>query len=405
MNAFQDNLDQELDKRRTEEAEQSDEGLESPTKTSNNKIKKKKEKKLHFSFRFFFLGLFMFSTLFAALIIWASTRADATLENLENKLPSKTTIVKTSATPNNYASQATTIKLPDVTKNTTIKDNATPKSTTKNTLTPVETSNKDSDLGRLIQTTPYGNLPQIDKEKRLYPHKAYRTSFVRKTNKPMLSIIITQMGLSPQKTESIIENFPKEVSFSFSPYANNLKKSTLLARKKDHEVWLTLPLETKNYPLNDPGPSTLLVNTSTEKNQDRLYRTLSSTTEYVGVISNPENAFKKEDTNVNAAIKNIFERGLAFIDSGTRANSFVYSLADSNDYPYTQNDLWLDDNLSSVAFREKINQLAENGARKKNTILMLRPYPASLKTIQKFLNSNAAKQFELAPASAQLNNG
>ena len=336
----------------------------------------------------------MFSTLFAALIIWASTHADTTLEKLENQLPSKTTIVKTSASSNNPTSQATTIKLPDVTKDTA-----------KNTPKPVEASRENLDLTGLLQTTPYGNLPQIDKEKRLYPHKAYRASFVRKTDKPMLSIIITQMGLSPQKTESIIENFPKEVSFSFSPYASNLKKSTLLARKKEHEVWLTLPLETKNYPLNDPGPSTLLVNTSTEKNQDRLYRTLSSTAEYVGVISNPENAFKKEDTNVNAAIKNIFERGLAFIDSGTRANSFVYSLADSNDYPYTQNDLWLDDNLSSTAFREKINQLAENGAQKKNTILMLRPYPASLKTIQKFLNSNAAKQFELAPASAQLNNG
>ena len=334
MNAFQDNLDQELNKRQAEEIEQADGDLESSTETGDSKkakkekSKEKKEKKLHFSFRFFFLGLFMFSTLFAGLIIWASTHADTTLEKLENKLPSKTTIVKTSATPNKSANQATTIKLPDVTKNANTKDTTAPKNASaKETLPAVKTSNKNIDLNSLIQTTPYGNLPQIDKEKRLYPHKSYRTSFVRKTDKPMLSIIITQMGLSPQKTESIIENFPKEVSFSFSPYASNLKKSTLLARKKDHEIWLSLPLETKNYPLNDPGPSTLLINTSTEKNQDRLYRILSSTTEYVGVISNPENAFKKEDNNVNAAIKNIFERGLAFIDSGTRANSFVYSLS------------------------------------------------------------------------------
>jgi len=218
MNGFQDNLNQELDKRRTEDTERIDEDLDSPTeKAKSKKQKVKKERKLHFSFRFFFLGLFMFSTLFAALIIWASTHADTTLEKLENQLPSKTTIVKTSATPNNSANQATTIKLPDVTKNADVKNDTPSKNTIKNTKTPVETSSKNIDLSGLIQTTPYGNLPQIDKEKRLYPHKAYRTSFVRKTDKPMLSIIITQMGLSPQKTESIIENFPKEVSFSFSP--------------------------------------------------------------------------------------------------------------------------------------------------------------------------------------------
>ncbi len=388
MSDFQNNLDEEIEKRRNSETE-SDNPTENKTKRISNS----------FSFRTFLSGLVICLGFTTCLIGWAWYKSKATNLALMEKLPSKTAIVEFVDGGPNVANSQTTLNIPS---NIPKVENADVD--TNETEEPKVEKDDSSTPSKLTENSAYGLLPKIDETTGTKPFKAYQSPFEKKTDKPLLSFVISNLGLSATKTENIIENFPPQISLSFSPYSNNLELLTDTAQKDGHEIWLSLPMETRDYPLNDPGPSTLLINASAEKNQARLHNILGSTQGYVGFISPTNHIFKTEDANVNPSVKEIFERGLAIIDSNMSIRSFIGGLADRNDYPHAQNNLWLDDNLSPSSLNQNIRKITEYGEKNKNIIVMLRPYPSSLKAVQKFLNSNAADKFELAPVSAQLKN-
>lgn len=387
MSAFKNNLNEEIEKRRGEETAnktqpndiQSDEVL-----PPSAKIKKQKM----FSFLSFLGGLFICFMFASTLVTWAWSKSERTKLTLEERLPSKTAIVDVVKIKTDTAEAKTVLSIPEVPRQ---EVGAMP-------LTPATQEIKQAENPQ----PPSLEAPEATTANT--PYHQFKTSFIRKTNKPLISFVITDLGLSESKTQNIIQNFSKEISFAFSPYTQNLNSLIDTARKDGHEAWLSLPLETKQFPLNDPGPSTLLVNASTEKNQTRLNDVLNSAKNYAGFISPYNHIFKAEDANVNPIIKEIFNKGYAIIDSNISSRSFIEGLAEKNEYPHGQVDIWLDSDLSPLSLNQNLRKITEYGENKKNIIVMLRPYPNSLKAIQKFMNSKAIEQFELAPVSAQLKN-
>ncbi len=384
MSSFKKNLEDAMEEEQGDVPAQDD----SVKKAKKKKSKKSKSsKKIEFSFKSFITGLGFCFFLSGCLAVWTLFNADTTIQKLQSTLPSKTTIVETSSSP--YPDE-TTITMtgepievdPLVAKKPVDVDPSTE-----------SMMEKEEEEEEVVELAP--------DEK---PHRKNAVPFSKKTDKPLLSFVIYDLGLSQIKTANIIENFSPEISLAFSPYAKNLETQTMTAQEDGHEIWLTLPLETKEYPLNDPGPSSLLINASTKKNKARLAKVLNATNNQVGYISQPDHVFKPEDASVNPALRDIFVKGYAIIDSNISMRSFVGGVADRGDYPYAQNMLWLDDTITPISFNQKIRRISEMGKSKKDIIVMLRPYPASLKAVQKFLNSQAADQFEMAPVSAQLIN-
>jgi polysaccharide deacetylase 2 family uncharacterized protein YibQ len=237
------------------------------------------------------------------------------------------------------------------------------------------------------------------------PFDAYKRPFKPQEGKIKLSVVITDVGLSQEATTKIINNFPPDVTLAFSPYGTSVKILVDQARESGHEAWMVLPMETSKYPLDDPGPSTLLLNASVAQNQQRLTSVLASANGYVGFVAQKNHAFRAEDSMTNPSISEIFDRGLAIADSNTNVSSFVARTAARNNYPHVKNNFWLDDNLTPLALNQKIRQLIEYGQIHNKAVIMMNPYPASLNALQKFLNSAAAQDFQLAPLSAQVTYG
>ncbi len=102
---------------------------------------------------------------------------------------------------------------------------------------------------------------------------------------PTVSVIVGGLGLSQSLTERAIEVLPAEVTLSFAPYADNLQDWINRARADGHEVLLELPMEPFDYPNNDPGPHTLLVDASSQENTRRLVWLLSRAAGYTGVAN------------------------------------------------------------------------------------------------------------------------
>lgn len=402
MSDFKKSLEEEINQSRTE-----DKNSATASDVKNNITSTSR-----FSFSSLIMVMFFGILLTSLLVVWANKKTPEIYQAMLDKMPSKTAIID--LTDRNGQ---TTISIPQLDAQeienppiVAMKDPTppviTPELMVEEKTAQIEETTKPAAVAppSIVEKTAYGLLPQIDTSINAKPFKIYQSGFKKQTNKPLLSFIVTDLGLSQKTTADVIKNLPAAVTLSFSPYAHKLENTVEIARGDGHEIWLDLPLETKEYPLNDPGPSTLLVNAATEKNKIRLHTVLGRATGYVGFISPAEHVFKTEDAAVNPAIKEIFDRGLAVIDGNMSMRSFIQGISDKNDYPYAQNSLWLDGDLASQSIVQNIKKISNFAAQNQNVIVMLHPYPASIKALQSFLESPAANEFELAPASAQLKN-
>lgn len=431
MSDFAQHLDKEVEKGQEESVEQDGKDSNAQKKSKPSKLSRdslfsyfkniKIEKGSLFSLGSFLKGIAACLVIFSILIGAAWFQADKTDQAVQEKLASKTAIVE--------RDYRTIYKMSDtqpvLRMASAHEDNAHDKAQThspkvktrEHKLEPVSGKDKmpalvvgegglvPAPVPGLYESVAAGTLPIPRGEDQLTPFNAYKRAFKKDHSKPTLSIIIGDVGLFTQATKDIIKDFPAEVSLVFSSYSNNLKQQTKEARNGGHEVWLTLPMETKTFPLDDPGPSTLLLNTSVEQNKNRLTSVLASTQGYVGFISQKDHAFKSGGSEASPAIQEIFSRGLAILDSNTFSASFIHSFAEMNDYPHAKNDFWLDNDLSTAALEKQMNEMIEYGEARGRVTLMLRPYPASLKLLKEFLDSGALNVFQLAPASAQVTYG
>lgn len=327
-----------------------------------------------FSFKTFFVGLVFCCLFLSGAIGWAYFSADKINANIKASLPSKTAVVVVQdAETFRLGDTQPVLRMPDATEpvKPSEEENAIQAMIVENTETPATT-----------ESEPAPTLSE----------------------KPSLAIIITDLGLSAKNTDEIIQNFPKGVSFAFSPYADNLDMLARAASEKGHEAWLMLPMETGDYPNVDPGPLTLLSSGNITQNIDRVEQIITGSQGFKGFIATKGHIFKNEDSNINPAIQKIFDNKLAIIDSNNTPQSFVYDIAYKNDYPYGKVNFWLDDDLSPLALNQRIRQIIEYAEAQKSAVVMLRPTPASLKALQKFLNSAAAEKFQLVPATSLIKN-
>ncbi len=388
MAGFQDQLNKEIERRQLDQQ---------PDITNAPQDYKNKR----FSFRTFLLGMFLNFIVLSLLGFWAFMNAKETNQTLSKTLSSKTVLID---------------KTDDIVAQPIIEERevapviAIPPNQNESVVEVVEENQpqtRSPALARapipgLYESVENGLLPIIRKKDGLTPFNAYKKPFSSTSDKPIISFVINEVGLSKTKTYALIENLDENITFSFSPYATNLKEMVDAARADNHEVWLSLPLENELYPINDSGPYTLLKNVSEKQNQDRLNSLLSSANGYAGFITNQDHVFDAETTKTSPTINNIYTRGLTVFDTKQASSHFNKILAAKYDSAYGIADLWLDNDLTPIAINRQIRKMIELANAKGKAVVMLNNYPTSINALNKFLSSTAAQQFQLAPLSYQV---
>ncbi|MEM6811865.1 MAG: divergent polysaccharide deacetylase family protein [Pseudomonadota bacterium] len=399
MAGFQSQLNDEMERRGLIDNE---EEKKSPPK----KEKKKKVKTpIGFSFSAMLYGVLLSALIIVALMGWAYFNFSNAQQKFSEFLASKTVIIEKTEPMNVVNVEPMKATPPQnvetqIPREPEVREQNEPVNTATNTNSMIQDV-----IPGLYESTDLGLKPKIRESDGATPFEAYKKLISLEPETPKLSFVVNNLGLSSIETEKIIDDLPATVSLAFSPYSPNLQALIKKARQDGHEVWLTLPLEPANYPLDDPGPLTLLRSASTQQNADRLARLLTAATSYVGFIPIKNHIFDKETAKTSPAIKEIFERGLAVIDSKTGGSNFMKDLAARKNYPYASNNFWLDFNLTQLSMNRQLRKAMELSKAKGSTIVMLEPYPASLNTLQKFLSSAVARNFQIVPASALVQYG
>lgn len=251
----------------------------------------------------------------------------------------------------------------------------------------------------LIVETPVGPLPVIAPDGR-QAWQVYQRPFVDRTGGARIAIVIADMGMSQSATHAAIQQLPGAVTLSFAPYAADLDAWIAKARAAGHEVMLQLPMEPIDYPINDPGPYTLLTSLPAEDNLDRLEWLLSRFTGYVGVTDYMGARFTSSPDHLRPILGVLRDRGLMFLDSRSSGDSIAGKLATEIGLPRALNNRFLDAVASRHAIDARLGELERIAATTGFAIGIGFPFPVTIERIAAWAATLRAKELVLSPVSA-----
>lgn len=162
----------------------------------------------------------------------------------------------------------------------------------------------------LHESGPHGFLP-IKRADGQTIFDAYRAAFTSESPPDQqTTLFIYDVGLSGKTTNELMNSAPPHTTFIVSPYADNVQKTITEARSKGFEVWLFVPLEPKDFAVNDTGPRTLRLNSSLDENNKNLLDTLGMATGYTGIVTDENTVFAQNETAYKQFQDTLTARGI-----------------------------------------------------------------------------------------------
>ncbi len=252
----------------------------------------------------------------------------------------------------------------------------------------------------LVEQSAFGPLPRIGADGR-EPWQVYARPFDTSDPRPRVAIVISGLGRSAAATEAAIQGLPGAVTLAFLPYGQNLQHLINLARAAGHEVLLNLPMEPIDYPINDPGPNTLLTALSIEQNQNRLNWVLGRVTGYVGVANHMGSRFTASEEAMEPVIDTLKSRGLLFLDSREASRSIGATLATKREVPRAIVDRFVDRREASRAVIDAHLSEVERKANEEGVALAMgQHYPVTIERLRVWIATLEEKGIALSPISA-----
>ena len=248
-----------------------------------------------------------------------------------------------------------------------------------------------------------GPLPTVSKDGEQLPWEVYARPLTGNEQGQRVGLLVTGLGLSRAATMAAINKLPSEVSLVFEPYGPDLNGWLLRARLAGHEVFVGLPMESEDFPAEDPGPLALSTKVQVAENMRRLYSILSSFAGYVGVVSTMGSKFSEAEGQLKPILVELKKRGLMFVDGGAIARSVAPRIAVEIDLPRAKNNLTLDDPPSPENVSKKLRQLEKLIKSNTTAIATIRAYPSSIEKLAEWIGRLGEKQLAIVPVSAIAN--
>lgn len=226
--------------------------------------------------------------------------------------------------------------------------------------------------------------------------------FDRSDSRPHIALVVTHLGLDADETARTIDRLPPAVTLAFSAYAEGLGDWLPEARAAGHETLLMVPMEPEDYPADDPGPYTLRTVEGPETNLERLEWVLARADGYLGVMDTYGARFTASAAALRPVLRELQERGLAFVDTRASPRSAGLRVAADLGLPRTGVDLRLNVQTAPEALEVRLLQLEALARENGHAVATLEAYPLILDRLQGWAAELADKGLVLAPISAVL---
>ena len=232
------------------------------------------------------------------------------------------------------------------------------------------------------------------------PARRFARPFAPPTDKPLLGLLLTGLGIDRAATAAAIAGLPAEVSLSFSPEAKDLGGWIEAARAFGHEALIDLPLQSKEK--RDLGADGILIGLNADETARRLAAISEVAPSVFGLAGDGGDALLLDDASTAALAGGIAQRGLAFIVTCGELRSRTLPAAMEAGLPAARSAVTLDARPSRTAITERLAAAAEVAQEQGRALAVAKVSPLTITMLAEWLRRLGEQGPIPAPASALL---
>jgi polysaccharide deacetylase 2 family uncharacterized protein YibQ len=251
----------------------------------------------------------------------------------------------------------------------------------------------------LLKKTDAGSIPVVGPDGR-EAWKTYARPFDLGDKRPRIAVVVYDLGQIKEAGEAAIAKLPPEVTLSFSPYAVKLEDWVKRAHAAGHETLLDLPLDSKSFPLRDPGPSALVSTQSSTENQRRLETFLAKAQGYNGLLAVDGQRFLTSSQQVDMLFRTLKQSGLLFVDNGLAGDNTTQRVAEMLELPFAKANVMIDERHFRTAVDIRLRKAEDDASAKGRALIVMPARPLFLDRLATWSKDLSTRGIVLAPLSA-----
>lgn len=172
-----------------------------------------------------------------------------------------------------------------------------------------------------------------------------------------IAILLRGLGRDDRNSSDAVTKLPPAISLAFMPYAGGAQQWAKKATEQGHEVIVQLPLEPTDYPVNNPGPETLLASSSPDENASRLGAILARFDGYSGVTNFLGGRMLQSKNALRPILEELKSRGLIYVGEGNNSHAVVRGLAGEIGLRYGGANVMIDAQPTPAAIQAALERL------------------------------------------------
>lgn len=215
-----------------------------------------------------------------------------------------------------------------------------------------------------------------------------------------IAIVVGGFGLSQTGTQYAIDTLPEEITLAFAASGNSLQRWLQEARRNGHEILLQVPFEPYDYPRNDPGPHTLIIEDGSKQNLSDLHWALARINNYTGIMNFMGARFLSDADSTEPVMRDLAKRGLLFLDNGTSAQNLTKPLASAVGVPFAATDIVVDNNVNRGEIMKILDEAERVARRNGSAIATALAFATSVDAVAAWANEAKARGIEIVAVSA-----
>ena len=213
-----------------------------------------------------------------------------------------------------------------------------------------------------------------------------------------VAIVIDDLGYDGRLARRFLQ-IDAPLSFSVLPNGTFSKSIARRVQQAGRELLLHLPMEPKGYPEVNPGIGALLTGMTDEELVAELNKNLDSLPDIKGVNNHMGSAFCENKKKLRLVMGELKIRGLFFVDSRTTSRTQAYRVAQEEEVPSAERNVFLDNIQTPQAVRRQLKRLIQLAKLKGEAIGIAHPHEVTLKVLKEDIPKLSVNGVELVPVS------
>lgn len=218
-------------------------------------------------------------------------------------------------------------------------------------------------------------------------------------DEPLISVIVSNGGISSALTENAIDTLPPAVAIAFSPYAPRIREWVARAQKRQHESLMLLPMEPSAYPKDDPGAKALLTRLSEKENEEFLDWSMERSPNIIGMMNFMGDRFLSDEQRLIPVFARLRSKNLLFIENPAFGGTSGAAAAEATNAAYIAADMHIGGAETQMGIRQKFVDLERTLFSKGYAVVVISPYPTTLHILSEWVGSLDNRGIRLVPLS------